>query len=150
MNVIYDKKFDKLKLFDMGKWEELILINGISTLLSKIQETYFDAYECYLIRKIECSNLCYQAKSIIKTQLIEYYKFIGCFNIDPYVKDKNETLIIYTQEDKLYNSEISLTDENTMLPIKYMNLFEKVCGETKASELNKIKRNVVDIIKKIV
>ena len=148
MNMIYEKKFEKLQLFDTGKWEELILVNGIGSLLAKIQEHYFDAYECYLIRKIEMSSLGGQSKASIKEQLIEYYKFIGCFGIAPYVKDRNETLIIYSQEDDRYNSEIEMTDENCELPQKYLNLYIRVVDETKMSELNKIKKNIADIIKK--
>ena len=148
LNVVYDKKFNRLKLFDMGKWNEVILLQGIATMLAKIQESYFNVYECYLIRKIELSSLSMQDKAIIRDQLIEYYKFIGCFEIDPYVKEKNETEIIYNDDDKRYDSYAEFTDENTEMPIRYTNLFYRVCGETKTSELNKIKKSVIDLIKR--
>ena len=148
MNVIYDKKFNKLKLFDMGKWNDLILITGITTLLTRLQECYLNPYECYLIRKIEVSSLCHQDKALIKNQLIDYYKFIGCFNIAPYVEGKNDSEIIYNQDDHNCDPYQELTDENSELPLKYLNLYNRVCGGTKASELNKIKKNVIEIIKK--
>ena len=148
MNVIYDKKFDKLKLYDMGEWDEFILMKGICTLMKKIQEHYFNLYECYLIRKIEVSTIAHQDKAVIKEQLIEYYKFIGCFGIEPFVQDKNDSEIVYNQEDKRCNSFQDLTDENTELSARYGNLYTRVCGETKASELNKIKMNIIEIIKK--
>ena len=148
MNVIYDKKFDKLRLYDMGRWDELILVTGITTLLTKIQEHYFNQYECYLIRKIECSSLHIQDKIIIKAQLAEYYKFIGCFEIEPYVKDKNESEIIYNQDDERCRPFVEMTDENTELPLRYLNIYAKICGETKTSEHNRIKKTVIDIVKK--
>ena len=148
LNIVYDKKFNRLKLYDNDKWDEFILINGITTLLTKIQEYYFNIYECYLIRKIEYSNLCYQDKAIIKDQLIEYYKFIGCFEIEPYAKDKNESEIMYNIDDRKFDSYQEYTDENTEVPIRYTNLYVKVCGETKTSDMNKIKKNIIEIIKK--
>ena len=148
MNVIYDRKFDKLKLFDMGKWDELIVVNGISTLLTKIQEHYFDAYECYLIRKIESSALDLQSRLIVREKLCDYYRFIGCFKINPYVKDKNDTLIMYTFEDPLYNSETYATDDNTEMSLKYEKLYTKVVDDTNTREINKIKKTVIDIVKK--
>ena len=148
LNIVYDKKFNKLKLYDMGKWDEFILIKGITTLLTKIQEQFFNLYECYLVRKIEFSSLCAQEKAIIRDQLIEYYKFIGCFEIDPYVKNKNDSEIIYNQDDRRCDPFLEFNDENTEMPIRYTELYTRVCGETKTSELNKIRHTIVDIIKK--
>ena len=147
-NIVYDKKFDKLKLYDMGKFEEYTLTIGIRTLLMKIQEFYFNVYECYLIRKIELSTLCHQEKAILKDKLTDYYRFIGCFDIDPFVKDKNDTEILYNEEDTRYESGIDHNDDNTDLPERFVNLYAKVRGETKISELNKTKKNVLDIVKK--
>ena len=148
MNVIYDKKFNKLKLFDMGKWNDLILITGITTLLTRLQECYLNPYECYLIRKIEVSSLCHQDKALIKNQLIDYYKFIGCFEIEPFAKDKNNTEILYNMDDARYDSYLEHTDDNTDISLRYNNSYIKVRGETKIYELNKIKKNVLDIVKK--
>ena len=148
MNIIYEKKFNKLKLYDMGRWNDHLLFAGITTLLTIIQDNFFNVYECFLIRKIELSTLCYQDKFAIKEKLMEYYKFIGCFNIDPYVKNKNESEIIYNQDDKRCDPFIDPTDDNTALNQKYLALFTKVCDETKAGELNRIKTTVVDIITK--
>ena len=147
LNIIYDKKYNKLKLYDTGKWDEVILMQGIVTLLQKIQESYFNIYESYLIRKIEFSSLCLQDKANIKEKLIEYYKFIGCFDISPYVNDKNESQIMYNEDDSRWDC-LEFNDANTEIPGRYTNLYNKVRGETKTSEMNKIKRNIVEIIKK--
>ena len=147
-NVVYDKKYDKLKLYDMGKFEEYTLAIGIRTLLGKIQEVYLDVYECYLIRKIEISSLCQQEKAVIREKLLEYYKFIGCFEIEPFAKDKNNTEILYNMDDARYDSYLEHTDDNTDISLRYNNSYIKVRGETKIYELNKIKKNVLDIVKK--
>ena len=148
MNVLYEKKFNKLKLFDMGKWDDFILIQGICTLVSKIQECYFNAYECFLIRKIEFSSLGGQDKCVLKEQLTEYYKFIGCFELSPFVKDKNDTEILYAPEDERCDPSEEWTDDNTELSLRYTAFYSRVCDETKTSEFNKTKKSIVDIVKK--
>lgn len=148
LNIMYDDKFNKLKLYELGTWNESLVISGIRTLLTKIQEFYFDQYECYLIRKIEFSRMEGQRKQELKEHLHEYYKFIGCFDIDPYVKGKNDSEIIYNQDDERYDPFKEYTDENTELPIRYANIYNKIRDETMKSQLNKIKKEVVDIIKK--
>jgi hypothetical protein len=65
LNMLYDTKFNKLKVYEDGSWNEFLITSGIKTLLSKIQEFYFDAYEFYLIRKIELhENLRERAEAV--------------------------------------------------------------------------------------
>ena len=149
LNIIYDKKFNKYKIYDMGKWNgHAVMDNFIHTVLVTVQEHYFNTYECYLIRKIEVSSLCYQDKIILKDRLSDFYKFIGCFQIEPYVKDKNDTQIMFNPDDKNYDSCQDLTDENTEISIKYFNLYARVDGETTKSFSSTTKKNVLDIFKK--
>jgi hypothetical protein len=148
LNIVYDEKFNKLKLYESGQWNESILISGVRTLLMKIQGVYFDPYECYLIRKIEYSTLNLFNKQLFREKLVDYYKFLGCFEIDPYAKDKNDTEIKYNIDDDNYDYLAEYTDRNREMPIRYMNLYVKTRDDTKKSESNKIKKDIIDIIKK--
>jgi predicted transcriptional regulator len=148
LNIIYDEKFNKLKLYESGGWTESLLINGIRTLLMQIQDIYFNIYECYLIRKIEYSQLVPQHKAKIREQLSEYYKFLGCFEIDPYVMGKNDTEIKYNIDDERFDPCLEFTDRNREIPILYTKMYTEIRDKTLVSQLNKIKKEIIDIIKK--
>jgi hypothetical protein len=148
LNIVYDEKFNKLKLYESGQWNESILISGIRILLMKIQGVYFDPYECYLIRKIEYSTLNLFNKQLFREKLVDYYKFLGSFEIDPYAKDKNDTEIKYNIDDDNFDCLAEYTDKNREVPIRYMSLYVKTRDDTKKSESNKIKKDIIDIVKK--
>lgn len=137
-NILYDDKYNKLKLYEDGSWNESIIISGIKTFLSKIQEFYLDNYEFYLIRKIELNNNC-RNKNKSRELLIEYYKFIGCFDIEPDSKNRSDPEILYDEDSD---------EECTDLSDKYNSLYIKTRDDTKKSYINNIKKQVIDIIKK--
>ena len=138
-NILYDDKYNKLKLYEFGSWNESIIISGIKTYLIKIQEFYLDNYEAYLIRKIELPDTNYRDKNKSKELLIEYYKFIGCFDIDPLAKDKTDQEILYDEESN---------DEDTSISEKYYALYVKTRDDIKKGFINTINKQVIDIIKK--
>lgn len=138
-NVLYDEKYNKLKLYEYGSWNESIIISGIKTFLSKIQEFYLDNYEFYLIRKIEVNDVNCRNKSKSRELLIEYYKFIGCFDIEPESSKRTDPEILYDEDSD---------DESTDISDKYNSLYIKTRDDTKKSYINNIKKQVIDIIKK--
>jgi hypothetical protein len=138
-NILYDDKYNKLKLYEFGSWNESIVISGVKTYLIKIQEFYLDNYEAYLIRKIELPDTNYRNKNKSKELLIEYYKFIGCFDIDPLTKDKTDHEILYDEESN---------DEDTSISEKYYTLYVKTRDDIKKGFINTINKQVIDIIKK--
>lgn len=136
-NIIFDEKYNKLKLYDDGAWNEAIITSGIKTFLNKIQEFYWDNYEFYLIRKIELgNNLLNKNKS--RELIIEYYKFIGCFDIEPYSKINSDSEILY---DDNSNGSKEISD-------KYYNLYIKTRDSIQKSYINNTKKQILDIIKK--
>jgi hypothetical protein len=148
LNIIYDEKFNKLKLYESGCWTESLLMNGIRILLMQIQAVYFNVYECYLIRKIEYSQLVPQHKAKIREQLSEYYKFLGCFCIDPYVMGRNDSEIKYNIDDERCDPCLEFTDQNRKIPIYYTKMYTEIRDKTLVSQLNRIKNDIIDIIKK--
>ena len=138
-NILYDDKYNKLKLYEFGSWNESIIISGVKTYLIKIQEFYLDNYEAYLIRKIELPDTNCRNKNKSRELLIEYYKFIGCFDIDPLTKDKTDHEILYDEESN---------DEDTSISEKYYALYVKTRDDIKKGFINTINKQVIDIIKK--
>jgi hypothetical protein len=150
-NIIYDEKFDRIKMYDSsGVWEESILNVGIKNLLLKIQEYYFDAYERYLIRKIRTGPINGPRQSIMIEHLEEYYRFIGCFDIDPFVKnDINDTEILYRTDEDGYDCCAEQNDDNMKLVYEFRNKYIKIRDNTTKSVINETKKEVINIIKNV-
>ena len=151
-NIVYDEKFNRLKLYDSsGVWEESILIVGIRNLLIKIQEYYFDPYERYLIRKIRADDQLNGPRQMrMMEHLKDYYQFIECFDIEPFVKNSiNDTEILYNTDDDRYDCLAEFTEENTKLVHEFREKFKKIKDNTTKSFVNDTKKNVIDIIKHI-
>jgi hypothetical protein len=151
-NIIYDEKFNRLKLYDStGVWEESIMIVGVRNLLVKIQEHYFDAYEKYLIRKIRADDQLNGPRQMrMMEHLTDYYRFIGCFDIDPFVKgDINDTEILYNTDDDRYDCCAEYIDENMKLVYEFRDKYVKIRDSTPKSTINDMKKDVISIIKNI-
>ena len=141
-NILYDEKLNKLKLYEAGSWESTLIDNGIRNMIAIIQDGYLDAYECYLIRKIKTNNTSMIERNEIRILLMKYYKFIGCFNRNPYVLSRCDAEVIkYGEDDFELNDDYSIEDE-------FMPKYKNICDQTTKSELNKTKKDVLDIIKR--
>ena len=136
LNIYYDKNADKLKIYD-GEWEEMLTNKGVKKILEIIQSCYWDAYECYLLRKLFGDANAFN-KQRCRELLVEYYKFIGCFDVEPFVKNKDNEEIIGRP---CSSDEFSICDEVYHL---YVNTRDNI----KKSEINEVKKSVLDIIRK--
>lgn len=142
LNVYYDKNVDKLRIFD-GEWEEMLTNKGIKKILDTIKSYYLDSYECFLYRKIIKIDNCL-SKQRIKELLIEYYKFIGCFDVEPFIKN-TEDKDIGIDEHIFDNSD---DDGGFTICDEYYPLYLKTRDNIKKSEINNLKKGVLDIIRK--
>lgn len=137
LNIVYDKSADKLKIFD-GEWEEMLLNRGVKKILLVIQSYYWDAYECFMLRNIYTGIDAFK-KQKLRELLIEYYKFVGCFDVEPFVKNKENEDILGRpcREDDVF----SISDE-------YYQIYLKTRDNIKKSEINAVKKTVLEIIRK--
>ena len=89
MNILYDKRDNKISVYD-GRWRSYLVERGVKVVLVAIQQCYFDAYECYLIRNLHCHDVAGRqlARVPFEELLMEYYKFISHFDLVPFIKDK--------------------------------------------------------------
>lgn len=135
-NILYDKKYDKLRMYDSGAWKEFLLHNGCKALLLHLQDGIFDAYECYLIKKFKASKPYDQAK--IRQLLEDYYKTLGCFDVPPYVKDRSD-LTIMEDESKYDDDTYEIQEE-------FLEIYEEVSNKLTKNEINKVRKDVVKIL----
>ena len=127
LNLYYDKKVDRINIYD-GEWEELLLNKGIRKVLYTIQQSYWDEYESYLLKKINTEYAHPIEKQKLRECLIEYYSFIGCFDAEPYVK--------------------GLIDKDFDTYDRYYNLYIKTRDDIRKSEINENRKAILDILKK--
>jgi len=157
MNVFYDENLNKLSLFD-GRWRSMLIDIGMSEFIYVIQETYLDAYECYLIRKLEqCegSSGKLMMRGGLEDLLMEYYKFITCFSLKPFIRQRSDQFILSYKivddgdsEESDGSGDDEPEDETFRISETYMNRFERITSDTSKTEVDRIKKDVFQIIKR--
>lgn len=133
LNIIYDQKMNHIKLYDEGRWQEYLLATGLYKIIVVIQDAYLDSYEIYLIKKYHFSKGKSQALSLELVQT--YYKFIGCFDVEPVSKDKSDGFLLNGEDDDKFD-----------LSEKFWDIYNKI--SMTRGEVNKIRKDVLDIIKR--
>lgn len=121
-NILYDSNINKLRVFEDGEWNELLIQKGLQLILKSIQENYLDKYECYLIKKVRDPTESLRVKQEHLELLDEYYKFLSCFNADPYVKSRPDSEILYDTDDDRFGKG---KDEYT-IEEEYMCRYAKI------------------------
>lgn len=140
-NLIYDEKLNKIKMYDCGEWETNLIDKGLARLIEIVQDAYMDAYECYLIKKIIKSTTSHRDRQELKEHLNIYYKFIQVFDVDPFVKDKSDVQILSYPDIVEKTGTHNIEDE-------YCKIYEEIKDQCTRGELLKIKKEVLDIIKR--
>ncbi len=147
LNIVYDEKMKELNLFKSGSWETLILERGLREIVSLLQDYFLNYYEKYLVMKIY-NEVNEQEKMKYREDLERHYKLLGCFDLPPYIKDKNDLEIL----EKYYKEDVNIFDDKDekdkfILEEKYLKIYNKVVDDTKKSEINKTKKNIIEILK---
>ena len=138
LNIIYDNVLDKLQIFHCGEWVSFLMDSGVKDIIEKIQGCYLNAYECFLIRRIYNSTTPCFVKQQYKESLKEYYRFLACFDIDPFIKDKHDAEIL--DDSSIDCSEYTIQDE---WYAKYKTIDEVLMK----SDINRTKKEICNIIK---
>lgn len=102
-----------------------------------------DTYEVYLIRKITKDN-----QIDLHKRVQEYYHFLACFELNPFVYGRNDTEILYSMDDDRNDSSISsYCIEHHVIVDKYKKVYNDIKDDLKVIDLNKMRKNIKDIIK---
>jgi hypothetical protein len=139
-NLLHDG--NKLKLYERGVWRSFLIEQGVKQMLTITKDYYLDSYECFLMRKIKKHQTSVFDIQKSKELLIQYYKFIGCFEIDPYCKDHYDHEILKLEED-VSNDEFR--DEYSL---EFYAYYRKATDKLTRSEITKMKKDVIDIVKR--
>ena len=143
LNIIYDEVPNKIKVFSCGEWRSSLLDAGVQEMILKIKGCYLDFYECYLLRKYYNEDLSHPQKCNVKELIEEYYRFVACFDILPYVKDKNDNEVLYRSDDPRHHQGNEFTIEEHWYPC-----YKRIKAALMMSEVKNVKKEVVDIVKK--
>lgn len=143
LNIIYDEVPNKIKVFTCGEWRSSLLDAGIQEMVAKIKGCYLDFYECYLLRKFYDVGSAPQTKAHIKELIEDYYRFIGCFDILPYVKGKCDNEVLYRADDPRYHARGDYDIEEHWYPC-----YKRIKAVLMMSEVKNVKKEVADIVKK--
>jgi hypothetical protein len=147
LNIVYDEKMKELNLFKSGSWETLILERGLREIVSLLQDYFLNYYEKYLVMKIY-NEPNEQEKMKYREDLESHYKLLGCFDLPPYIKNKNDLEILgeYYKEnvDAFENKD---ERDKYILEEKWMKLYDVTVDNTKKYDINKTKKNIIEILK---
>lgn len=148
-NYFYDSGMKKLMMYESGDWKEVFILSGLKMTIRTIQDYLWNAYECYLIKKIRTNiNGNFLENQKLKEFLQEYYTFLGCMDVDPYVKDTNNNKIIFIPDDDEYWVSPSATDNDAWsISDEYMKVYNKVKDDITIKQRDKMKTNLLDVIK---
>jgi hypothetical protein len=128
-NLLYDKKMKQVQIYDDGEWSDMLIDNGIYTIMTVIQSFLWNKFEFYMIRKSLTENL--HQKQVFKERLEDYYTFIGNFKIKPAIL----THFIDTDNVEMDNDLYEVKDE-------YIKLYKNI-KKDKANG-NALRKQILD------
>lgn len=145
LNTYYDEKSNRLNIYTDGEWQSFWFDKGMNEVIEKIKVYYLDTYELYLIRKIEDSHgeLPFHTKTQLRERLEDYYLFIQCFDLQPYIYGRDDNSIMNNNKQNQSNNYI----DDYIIADKYNTLFNQIKENLKVVEMNKMRKNVKEIIK---
>lgn len=136
-NILYDKKYEKLRMYDDGAWKDFLMQNGCKALLLMLQDTILDSYERYLVQKLKSAKP-YEACRL-RGLLEEYYRFLGCFDVPPYAKQHSDQSIMESE---------NFDDSSFEIAIECMDLYEEVSNKLTKSSISDVRKEVVKILQR--
>lgn len=146
MNFIFDHEMNKIKLMNDGQWTEYFISNGLKTIIEKIKEYFWDAYESYLIRKIHNKLISLHQRQKAKELLQEYYHFLAMFEVLPYAHNTPNNKIDYVSSDDAFwecnNESFEFADE-------CMTYYNKLLDDVTLKTSKAMKNDLIAMLKRI-
>lgn len=147
-NILYDDKSNKIIVFDSGDWRELFVMSGLKTIISTIQDYYWNSYECYLIRKIVNKESDYMSKSQTRELLRDLYTFLASIDVKPFVFDKHDNMIIYTADKDEYWQEPFTNSDGYEIVEEYKKFYTNIQKYVNNKQKEKTIKQLLDILKR--
>jgi len=124
-----------------GEWEDFSKENGVCYIVDMIVQYLLEAYEVYMIRKMEGGDTPLIEKAELRTCLDEYYRFISSFKVKPFVHGKSDAAVMYN------NDEPTEADAETHVVVdKYNTIFMKASEEMTPAKRRAMQKSVLNVI----
>lgn len=144
LNILYEEVAQKLKIYDDNEWRTVLFDTGICEIIERIKEYYLDVYEQYLLRLYyDCATIP-SKKEYIKEQMQEYYKFIACYELNPYVYQLSDQYILRQSSHQKTSSDGDTHDVSE----KWYAIYKDVKTKMNSTYINRIKKDVSNIVKR--
>ena len=142
LNLMFNPKYQKLMIYDNGDWDEHLIDNGISRIIVLVKEYFLDTYEIFLIRRIR------EALTALE-HLTDYYKFIACFRVQPYIKGQPDNKILYNSDDPRFEAASAFHDISAHSIVDHFYpKYQEISDGLSRGEISEMKRKVLEIIKR--
>jgi hypothetical protein len=154
MNILFEDVAQKLKIYDDNEWRTVLFENGVKEIIQGIKDNYLDMYERYLVRLYLHPTSYVQKRETIKEYMEEYYKFIVCYGLPPFVAYKTDYEIIHPDGDSDTDGGTAPGTVPGTVPDTYdiqdvwFQLYKRVKESLSTSYKNKIRKEVADIVKR--
>lgn len=139
MNLLFLGELNKIALFRDDEWETYLMEAGLKVIISILRDYYLNSFERYLLTTIfspDTRNGKLLHESNI--ELENYYKFLAYFDVTPALHEREN-----------YELVPSFKHENeNYLDIHCMKIYNEIKSKLNKAEISKMKREVVDIIKR--
>jgi hypothetical protein len=147
-NFYYDHAVKRVKLFEEGEWKEFYISSGLKKIINIIQDFFWHTYESYLIRKLHKTTNAFD-KQKFRELLIEYYRFLACVDVSPYVKDTPNNKILYTNDDDEYwHDPRPGAPEAWSLSDEYHGLYNRTHEELTVRQREKLKHDLHELLRR--
>jgi len=103
MNIVYDETANNINIYNDGRWKETGVEKGLVHIIELLKEAYLDKYECHLLRRVKQGPM--RNRKEADEILREYYQFIACFGLQPYIQDKCDDDILNNGRRNSYEVE---------------------------------------------
>lgn len=148
MCIIYNKDDARIYMSEgNGRWEDYQKDQGMTYLVETITSYCLDAYEVYLIRKLENESTIHTDRALALSSIEEYYRFIATFNAKPFVHKKADPQIMFNSDDSDYESDVDDRDiASHRIVDKYNGLYKRTKDSLTDAHRKVTIKSVLDVI----
>lgn len=132
MNIIFD---EHIEIYNDDNWETLLSDTGLDSIITGLKQNYLDYYEKYNIMQIENENT---SKHV--NLLKDYYKFLACFNMQPFVDQMANKYILGNDVENKDSLDISE---------KYMDNYDNVKAKLTKTYIDNSRQKLLSIVKNV-
>jgi hypothetical protein len=147
-NVFFEDA-NNLAIYENQQWNSLPVDLGIERVVETIKTYLWDAYECFLIRKMENTrDYTVFERDEFKKLLCEYYCFLASVGVSPYVIERANNTILYNADDDRYYEDVNYSNiDGYNLSDKYMTLFNKCKADMSKSDSHQWRSSLINCLR---